>query len=119
MRHALKMEERMRTSLVRQTMAALMVALGLVLFAPTGASAVGVGKTCGGIRGTPCDAGLFCEMKAGTCNIADNQGKCVKVPRFCPDIFKPVCGCDGKTYSNDCARRAKKAQKNHNGRCRY
>jgi hypothetical protein len=85
------MEERMSTSLVRQAIVALAVALGLVLFAPLGASAVGVGKTCGGIRGIPCDAGLFCQMKTGTCNVADNQGKCVKVPRFCPKKSSSPC----------------------------
>jgi hypothetical protein len=108
----------MRTHLHR-ALAALILILGLAVFAPTGATAVGVGKMCGGIAGIPCDSGLWCEPRAGKCGVADIDGKCVKVPTVCNKIFRPVCGCDNKTYGNDCDRLAAKVQKNHNGRCKY
>jgi hypothetical protein len=111
-------EEHMRANCFRAALAALAVTLGLALLAPGGAFAVGVGKTCGGIAGVPCDDGLFCQFKPRTCNIIDNQGKCVKVPQVCTQQFRPVCGCDGKTYGNDCERRMAKAQLNHRGQCK-
>ena len=72
---------------------------------------------CGGIAGVPCPDGEVCDLPAGQCNSADLQGVCVDRPELCPEIYDPVCGCDGKTYSNDCHRLMAGVQKNHDGEC--
>jgi len=77
--------------------------LSLALFAaPTPAAAAGVGQTCGGIAAIQCDAGLACQFAVDMCNAPDLGGHCVKVPDVCPKKGPRVCGCDDKTYANQC-----------------
>jgi hypothetical protein len=86
----------------------------------TQAHAVPAGQPCGGAGGAVCDKGLWCEPPTGMC--ASTAGVCVPVPRLCiarknSKSFRPVCGCNHKTYSSDCFRRAYKVTKHHDGAC--
>jgi hypothetical protein len=60
------------------------------------------GAMCGGIAGTQCPAGQACKYPSKMCNVADLAGTCVKVAATCPKGGAKVCGCDGKTYTNQC-----------------
>jgi hypothetical protein len=84
------------------------------------AHAVSLGQACGGVAGATCDKGLWCEPPTGMCG--SGEGVCVAVPRLCiarkrSKSFRPVCGCNGKTYSSDCFRRGYKVGKLHEGKC--
>ena len=107
----------MRTMRIRQAVAATTLALGLAFVAPTGAAAVGEGQTCGTIAGIHCDKGLWCDLQPGQCGVKDAAGTCIKIPDACTKEIAWVCGCNKRNYSNDCVRKQKKAQKNHDGRC--
>jgi hypothetical protein len=46
------------------------------------------------------------------------MGECQPPPTvFCPDEPKPVCGCNGVTYWNDCIRRQFGVQREDEGEC--
>ncbi|NPA52812.1 MAG: hypothetical protein GXO22_07940 [Aquificae bacterium] len=46
-----------------------------------------------------CKEGFFCKKEIGDC---EGIGTCEKMPMYCLDYYKPVCGCDGGIYSNEC-----------------
>jgi Kazal-type serine protease inhibitor domain len=104
---------------MKRGLAISFAALALLSLIPTGANAVGVGQACGGFVVPPreCNAGLFCQKKVGQCFVPDIGGTCARVPHLCPHIVRPVCGCDGKTYNNDCERQRAMVSKNHAGKC--
>lgn len=109
----------MRSRLVHRLIAA--PALGIVIAAGIAATApaAGLGKPCGGRLGISCERGLFCDFPTGTCGSDLAEGTCVRVPRFCARkiTIGPVCGCNGKTYPNNCQRRQAIVAKLHDGRC--
>jgi Kazal-type serine protease inhibitor domain len=109
-----------REATVKSTIAiSFVAALALLIAIPSGADAVGVGKACDGFVVPPhhCNRGLFCQRATGQCFFPDIGGTCAAVPRFCPHIIRPVCGCDGKTYGNDCKRLQARVSKSHDGMC--
>ncbi|MBM4343460.1 MAG: hypothetical protein FJ100_08795 [Deltaproteobacteria bacterium] len=73
----------------------------------------GVGACNPGAAGA-CPAGQFCQSPQSQCGA---PGACVAVPFACLAVYKPVCGCNGKTYGNSCEAAGGQASVQADGAC--
>ncbi|HEX7789893.1 MAG TPA: hypothetical protein VF467_05120 [Afipia sp.] len=94
-----------------------MIAMLSMAIGSAPSSAANLGEACGGAAGITCNSALWCQRADGQCKAADAAGQCNKAPAFCMQIHRPVCGCNGKTYANDCERQKAKVQLDYVGAC--
>ena len=75
--------------------------------------------TCGSGGATAtCATGLFCSYsEAQYCGEVSGPGACTEQPTVCTKEWAPVCGCDGRNYSNDCVAHSHGVSIRHRGLC--
>jgi hypothetical protein len=102
----------------RRITAMVAIIAALVTMTSMSALAASMGQFCGGILDIRCDQGLFCDLEGGACGAGDRGGTCARIPRACTrGVQRPVCGCNGKTYGNNCERRLARMSRWHAGAC--
>lgn len=61
------------------------------------------------------DTKMYCAKPNGHCK---GKGECTAKPDVCPDVVAPVCGCNGRTYNNECMAHRAGVNVRHDGKCK-
>jgi hypothetical protein len=61
------------------------------------------------------DTKMWCAKPNGHCK---GKGACTAKPDVCPDVVAPVCGCNGKTYNNECMAHRAGVNVRADGKCK-
>jgi len=66
-----------------------------------------------------CDSNEFCREEMGKCTDSKEipEGACTPNPDACVLLYDPVCGCDKRTYGNECQAAAEGVSIDYPGEC--